>query len=135
MQLYVGCDRLWNEWVWGTAGMSIGHCWNDTERGKLKYSEKNMCFTYPTCINLESNTNILGNSLAGNRLSHGILRLSVVAYVFIIVFPPRIIPYIFPSITSFRRQFLRKMLSIQLKFLIFIVYYSILNCSLFIIAY
>jgi len=37
------------EWI------SMRLWWKDIDRGMMKYTEKNMCDTNPTCISLESN--------------------------------------------------------------------------------
>jgi hypothetical protein len=47
------------------------HRWNETDRGKPKYSGKNLSTTNPTWTNPESNPGLHGERPATNRLSHG----------------------------------------------------------------
>ena len=56
--------------------MSMAYWWNDTDRGKPKYSEINCAITTLPTINLEragpeSNQNLRGERSVTNRISHG----------------------------------------------------------------
>ena len=53
---------------------------------------------------------------------------ALAAYIFFLVFPS-IFPYTFPSITCFRRQFLRQLWPIKLAFLLFTVCRVQLKCD------
>jgi hypothetical protein len=57
-------------------GMSMDYWWNDTDRGKPKYSEINCAITTLPTINLErtgpgSNQDLRGERSVTNRISHG----------------------------------------------------------------
>lgn len=60
--------------------MSMDYWWNDTDRGKPKYSEINCAITTLPTINLErtgpgSNQHLRGERSVTNRISHGTAEL------------------------------------------------------------
>jgi len=50
--------------------MSVKHRWKNTNGGKLKYSEKNVSTTNPTCTGLGSRPCCCGERPANNGLRH-----------------------------------------------------------------